>query len=134
MIKRYAAPLALAAGLIVAALASKFAAGSGWIDTETAARIVQVVIGLVLVGYGNVLPKKLSRPRATAEGERRTQTALRTTGWTMTLAGLVWAGLWAFAPEAVARPLGMLAVAAALATALGLGLWACRSTETPATR
>lgn len=134
MIKRLAAPLALAAGLIVAALGSKFAAGSGWIDADTAARIVQVVIGLVLVGYGNILPKTLSRPRATREAERRTQTALRTTGWTMTLAGLAWAGLWAFAPESLARPLGMLAVAAALVTALGLGLWACRTPETPATR
>lgn len=133
MIKRYAAPLGLAAGFIGAALGLKFAAASGLIDADMATRAVQVLMGLVLVGYGNVLPKTLSRPRATAEGERRTQTALRTTGWTMTLAGLAWAGLWAFTPEAVARPLGMLAVAAALVTAIVLGLWACRSTETAAT-
>ncbi len=132
MIKRYAAPLALAGAFIAAALGLKFAAGSELIDPDTAARIVQVLMGLVLVGYGNVLPKKLGRPRATPEAERRTQVALRTTGWTLTLAGLVWAGFWMVAPEAVARPLGMLAVAAALATAIGLGLWACRPARTPA--
>ena len=134
MIKRYAAPLGLAAGFIGAALGLNFATGGGLIDSDTAARIVQVLMGLVLVGYGNVLPKKLSRPRATPEAERRTQTALRTTGWTLTLAGLVWAGLWTVAPESVARPLGMLAVAGALIAAIGYGVWACRSTGTPATR
>lgn len=134
MIKRFAAPLGLTAAYIGAVLGLKFAAGSGLMDTDLAARVVQVLMGLILVGYGNVLPKQLKRPRATAEAERRTQTALRSAGWSMTMAGLTWAGLWAVAPETIARPLGMVAVAAALAITIGYGVWACRSTGTPATR
>jgi hypothetical protein len=67
-----------------------------------------------LAWYGNRMPKTLV-PGA-GPGARQ---ARRVAAWAMVLSGLVYAGLWAFAPIAVATPVGCGAVLAGIAVTLG---------------
>jgi hypothetical protein len=99
---RIAFSVALALSILVTAAALKYAQGLEVIGSDFARRAMQVMIGLVLAGYGNVMPKEIGQWRASAAAARRSQSALRVGGWSMTLAGLTYAGLWAFAPMAVA--------------------------------
>ncbi len=97
----------------------------GWLGKEDGARNLQILMGLWLAGYGNMMPKQVSRLRSIA-GSRRRQTALRVSGWAFTLAGLAQAGLWLLAPRAIAGPLSMGAVGLATAICLSYAVscWA----------
>jgi hypothetical protein len=86
--------------------------------------------GLILAAYSNLMPKEVGRWRASAIAMARAQTALRVGGWSMTLAGLTYAGLWAFAPLAFANIASMAVVASAMLITISYGGWtllACRS-------
>lgn len=87
--------LAWAGGLIGLALAATFARQQGYIDAEAVTRLVMGATGLMVAWYGNRMPK------AVVPGARARQ-ANRVGGWSMALSGLVYAGLWAFAPTQVA--------------------------------
>ena len=104
--------LVWAAGMIALALAASLARKLGYIDQDTARRVVTCVIGLWLAWYGNRMPKALV-PNACARQARRVG------GWTLVLSGLVYAGLWAFAPIPVATTAGTGAVLAGMAVMLG---------------
>jgi len=68
--------------------------------------------------------------RSSPHAESVAQAALRVGGWSLTLAGLAYAGLWAFAPLPVADVASMIVVAAALVLTFGYALWSfttCRS-------
>lgn len=83
------------------------------------------------------MPKDVGRWQASAPVMARTQSALRVGGWSLTLAGLAYAGLWAFAPLAIARIVGIVVIASAVLIAMGYGGWtmfACRSRHTTASR
>ena len=125
-------PALILAGLLLALAAGlRMAEANGVIDTDTARRGVQVAIGLILAGFANRMPKQIRRWRGPA-ADAREQQALRVGGWSLTLAGLAHAGLWAFAPLAVADILAMGVVAAATVLTLGYGLWAmvlCRAAD-----
>lgn len=129
-------PALILAGLLLAvAAALRLADGNGVIDTDTARRGVQVAIGLILAGFANRMPKQIRRWRGAA-ADAREQRALRVGGWSLTLAGLAHAGLWAFAPLAVADTLAMVVVATATLITLGYALWAmvlCRAADTGST-
>ena len=126
-------PALILAGLLLAVAAGlRLAEGNGVIDADTARRGVQVAIGLILAGFANRMPKQIRRWRG-ATADAREQRALRVGGWSLTLAGLAHAGLWAFAPLAVADTLAMLVVATATLITLGYALWAmvlCRAADT----
>lgn len=87
--------LAWGGGLIALGLAASFARQQGYIDGETTLRIVLGATGLMVAWYGNRIPKTVV-PGALA------RKAQRVAGWSMALSGLVYAGLWAFAPVDVA--------------------------------
>ncbi len=130
IMKRLGFALAVAAAFLAVAAGMRFAAAGGMISEDLAQRIVQVMIGLGLAAYANIMPKQLGGPRRSADAESRSQAALRVAGWSMTLAGLAYAGFWAFAPLPVADTVSMLPVAAATALTLGYAIWsfaACRS-------
>lgn len=134
IVKRLGFALALAAVILTAAAGLRFAAGEGLIGDDLAARAMQVLIGLILAAYANVMPKQVGGPRKSAEAETRAQAALRVGGWSMTLAGLAYAGLWAFAPPAFADVASMAVVAGALIVTLGHAVWcftACRRAGRP---
>jgi hypothetical protein len=81
------------------------------------------VIGLGLAANANVMPKNLGAPRRSPRAETRAQAAQRVGGWSITLAGLIHAGLWAFAPLSFANPASMVVVGGAVILTLGHALW-----------
>lgn len=92
-----------------AALAFKL----GYIDQETVMRLALGVTGLWMAWYGNQMPKTLVPIAAGASGARRVAS------WSLVLSGLVYAGLWAFAPIPVAAVAGSAAVLAGVAATFG---------------
>jgi peptidoglycan/LPS O-acetylase OafA/YrhL len=120
--------LGLAAFVVAAAAALSFGERAG-MDPETGRRIMQVIIGLVLVSYANLMPKQIGRHRNGPEAQRRAQATLRVGGWSFSLAGLAYAALWASAPLRVADVASMAVVAAAMLVTLAYAGWsfmACR--------
>ncbi|MET0338459.1 MAG: ammonium transporter [Caulobacter sp.] len=109
--------LAWGVGIVVLALVASFARKQGYVDGETVTRIVIGATGLMIAWSGNRLPKTVV-PNASA-GQAR-----RVAGWSLTLSGLVYAGLWAFAPFQVAVIGGCGAILAGMAVTFGycLGL------------
>ncbi len=104
--------LAWGGGIVVLALGATFARGQGYIDHETTTRIVICATGLMVAWFGNRMPKQFS-PSASA---RR---VTRVGGWSMALSGLIYAGLWAFAPIDVAVVAGCGVIAAGIAVTVG---------------
>ena len=108
--------LAWAAAIIGLALLATAARSQGFIDQDTATRIVTGAIGLMVAWYGNQMPKQF----APSEKARRVQ---RVGGWSMAISGLIYAGLWAFAPLSVALWVGCGAIIAGMAVTLGYCFW-----------
>ena len=99
MNKELIAALAWGGGIVALALGATFARKLGYIDGDTVMRLVMGMNGLMIASNGNRLPKAVV-PSACA------QRARRVAGWAMALSGLVFAGLWAFAPIPVAATVG----------------------------
>ena len=132
MMKRIFFALAVAAFMLMSAAVLKYAQAQEIIGADAARRSIQVMIGLVLMVYGNFMPKDIAATRTMACAASRSQSALRVGGWSMALAGLGYAGLWAFAPLALANVASMVVVATAMLVTMGYGGWlvlSCRQTE-----
>jgi hypothetical protein len=130
-LKRTAFALALAALILGMATGLRYAQSLDLIGPDAARRIMQVAIGLMLAAYANLMPKDVG-PWRSAAAAARTQSALRVGGWSMTLAGLVYAGLWAFAPLAFADVASIVVVALAMVITMGYAgrmLLACRASK-----
>ena len=121
--KRFGGAIGLAVTFLAAAAALRYASVQGIIGEDVATRAVQVIIGLGLAAYANVMPKQVGGPRRSAQAETRAQAAQRVGGWSITLAGLIHAGLWAFAPLSFASPASMVVVAGAVVLTLGYAVW-----------
>lgn len=104
--------LAWAVGILVVALVARYARELGYIDSETTTRVVIGLNGLMIAWIGNRMPKAIA-PNAWIQQVKRLG------GWSMVLSGLVYAGLWAFAPIPVAKVVGSAAVIAGIAVTLG---------------
>ena len=122
--------LVLAAVFLGLAFALRYAGATGWISEDLSRRAVQVIIGLGLAAYGNLMPKQAGKPRASISAETAAQAALRVGGWSMALAGLVYAALWAFASLAFADATSLVVVLGATVLTLGFAIRAgvtCRA-------
>ena len=95
MKKQLIADFAWGIGIVVLALGAIWARNLGLIDADTVTRLVLGATGLMVAWVGNRIPKTMA-PSA------RARQAQRVAGWSMALSGLVYAGLWAFAPLDVA--------------------------------
>lgn len=129
ILKRFGGAIALAVAFLAAAATLRYAASQGLIGEDVATRAVQVVIGLGLAAYANVMPKQIGGRRGSVEADTRAQAAQRFGGWSITLAGLVHAALWAFAPLSFAGPASVVVVGSAVLSTLGYAVWcftACR--------
>jgi hypothetical protein len=122
--RKLATALGLGVLFLGAAAGLRYAEGAGVIGPDGARRSIQILTGLILAAYANVMPKQIGRPRGSAQAESRAQATLRFGGWSLTLAGLAYAGLWAFAPLDFADLASVVVVAAALAATIGYALWA----------
>ena len=124
IVKRISISLALAVFILAAAAALRYAEGVESISPDAAKRAMQVLIGMILAAYANLMPKDIGPWRGSLRAAARSQSALRVGGWSMTLAGLGYAGLWAVAPIAAADVVSMFIVATALLITAGYGVWA----------
>jgi hypothetical protein len=110
--RKHIIPALIWSAIIIAiALAAAMARRQNYIDSDTVDRIVISINGLVIAWFGNRLPKTLV-PNACA------QRATRVAAWSMVLSGLIYAGLWAFAPMPVAMVGGCGAVIAGITVTL----------------
>jgi len=104
--------LAWAGGIIALALGATLARKLGYIDQDTVIRLVIGVNGLMVAWFGNRMPK-------TVVPSFWAWKAARVGGWAMVLSGLVYAGLWAFAPIPVAVIGGCGAIVTGISVTLG---------------
>jgi hypothetical protein len=112
MSKDIGGSLMWAGGLIALALAASYARQQGYIDGDMVNRIVMGATGLMIAWFGNRMPKAVA-PSADA------RKVTRVGGWSLALSGLVYAGLWAFAPFNVALLFGCGAILIGMAVTLG---------------
>ena len=112
MKKQLIADLTWGVGIVVLALGATYARKLGYIEAETVTRLVLGATGLMVAWFGNRMPKTI------APGARARQ-AQRVGGWSMALSGLVYAGLWAFAPFDVALIGGCGAILLGIAVTIG---------------
>lgn len=114
--------MALAAGLGAAE-------NRGLLSEEFVNRTIQVIIGLMLAVYSNFTPKQIGAP-GSPQAEAWKQRVLRVSGWSMAVAGLIYAALWAFAPYDFANYASIAVVATAMAVTMATVLRAaiaCRA-------
>ena len=95
MNKELIGALAWAGIMFALALGATFAHNLGYIARDTVQRVVFIPIGLWMAWNGNRIPKNVV-PHA------RAGQAQRVAAWSLVLSGLVYAGLFAFAPMPVA--------------------------------
>jgi hypothetical protein len=98
--------------IVVVALAASLARKMGYMDDEIVKRLVIGMTGLMIAWYGNRMPKTFV-PSACGRQARRIA------AWSLVLSGLVYAGLWAFAPIRVAVWLGSAAVLGGIVVTFG---------------
>jgi len=116
MNKEILVSLAWGGGIVLLALGASFARNQGYIDQDTVLRLVIGINGLMIAYIGNRAPKAIA-PSAFA------RQITRVSGWTQVLSGLVYAGLWAFAPIPVAITVGSGVEAAGLVVTVGYCFW-----------
>lgn len=114
--------MALAAGLGAAE-------NRGLVSDEFVRRTIQVIIGLMLAVYSNFTPKQIGTP-GSPQVEAIKQNVLRVTGWSMALAGLIYAALWAFAPMRIANIASVAVVAFAMVITMGTAIRAAITCRT----
>jgi len=112
--------MAWGGGMIALALGMTLARKLGHVDGDTVTRVVIGMNGLMIAWYGNRMPKAFF-PLALA------RKVARIGGWSQVLSGLIYAGLWAFAPMPVAVWLGSAAVLVGIAVPLMYCLWHARA-------
>jgi hypothetical protein len=98
--------------MIALALGATFAKRQGVIDQDMVLRLVIGINGLMIAYFGNRAPKRIA-PSAFA-GK-----LARVSGWSSVLSGLVYAGLWAFAPIPVAIAAGSAVIIAGIIVTIG---------------
>ena len=111
MNKEITGSLAWAAGILALALTATAAHRLGFVDRDTVIRLIIGINGLMIAWFGNRIPKRFA-PTANAKQ------AQRVAGLSQVLSGLIYAGLWAFAPMDLAIWGGTSAVIVGLAVTL----------------
>ena len=112
MNKQLITDLTWGVGTLVVALVASLARKLGYVDGATVTRVVIGMTGLMIASYGNRVPKTFV-PSSEARQARRVA------AWSLVLSGLVYAGLWAFAPIPVAVAGGCGAVLLGMAVTIG---------------
>lgn len=104
--------LAWGVGIVVLALIATGARKLGYIDGDMVNRIVLGATGLMVAAFGNRIPKTFT-PSA---GARKAQ---RVAAWSLVISGLIYAGLWIFAPFQTAVIGGCAAILIGMAVTFG---------------
>ena len=112
MNKQLITDLAWGVGIVVVALVASWARKLGYLEADTATRVVIGLTGIMIASFGNRLPK-------TFVPSSRARQARRVAAWSLVLSGLAYAGLWAFAPIPIAVAGGSAAVILGMAVTFG---------------
>jgi len=104
--------LAWGGGIVVLALACSAARKMGYMNDDVVQRVVIGATGLMIAAFGNRMPK-------TFVPDARARQARRVAAWSLVVSGLIYAGLWAFAPLSVAVIGGCGAVITGIAVTFG---------------
>jgi hypothetical protein len=104
--------LAWGGGIVVLALACSAARKLGYMDGDAVQRVVIGATGLMIAAFGNRMPK-------TFVPDAQARRARRVAAWSLVVSGLIYAGLWAFAPLSVAVIGGCGAVITGMAVTFG---------------
>ena len=115
--------LKLAGVIIGSALLLTLALTAGLIGQESAERWNHIITALVCAVYCNFLPKIFGAPPATIRDATLTQAMIRVSGWSLTLAFLVYAAFWAFGSADVAQIGSVVAIAASGVIVVGYSIW-----------
>jgi len=110
--------LVLAAILLGSAFGLSLLADFNWVGPDMPDRVTQVIIGLVLVVFGNATGKREQDADPVRDGNPAMMAARRFFGLALVLGGLVHAGAWLLAPLELANTVSMVAVITALAVGL----------------
>jgi hypothetical protein len=112
MKKELVGALACAGAMLALTSSAVLAHKLGYIDRETVTRLTSGAIGLMVAWYGNRIPKTFTRSAQARQVQR-------VAAWSQVLSGLVFAGLWAFAPIPVAVTAGICAIVAGVGVTFG---------------
>lgn len=104
--------LAWAGGIVAVALIATLARNLGYIDQEMTTRAVIVATGLMIVAFGNRIPKTFT-PSVCA------RQAQRVTAWSMVVSGLIYAAAFLLLPMDTAVLVGCGAVILGIGFSLG---------------
>jgi hypothetical protein len=86
------------------------------------------LIGLMLMTIGNGMPKRQEGPPSqTVRDIAVRQSIARVGGWMMMLGGLIWVGLWAFAPRDLAEVGSIAAVGTTTLVMIVYAIWRFRT-------
>ena len=107
--------LAWGIGIVVLALIATLARKLGYVDGETVTRVVIGANGIMIAWFGNRMPKAFITDTCARQ-------VRRVGGWSLVLSGLVYAGLFVFAPIPLAVAWGCAVIVAGIAVTLGYGL------------
>lgn len=121
--------LIFSAAFLAISAALGYARTQGLLSDEFVKRTVQALIGLGLAAYSNFTPKQIGSP-GSPQAEAWKQRVLRVSGWSMVLAGLTYAALWAFAPLDFANIASVAVVLTAMVITVGTAIraaMACRN-------
>ncbi|WP_297736248.1 hypothetical protein [uncultured Maricaulis sp.] len=111
--------LALAAILLATAYGMSLLADFNWVGPDMPDRVTQVMIGLILVLFGNATGKRPRNADPACDSKPGLMAAQRFFGLALVIGGLIHAGAWLLAPLEMANTLSMVAVIIALIAGLG---------------
>ncbi len=114
----------LAGALVGVALLLALGRRLGYLDEDTIMRSYNVIMGVGFAAYFNAMPK-LQRGVSLTNSAHATlaQTLLRVNSWVMTLAFVVFAAIWGFAPREVAGVASMAVMGTAIAICVAYFVW-----------
>lgn len=112
MNKQLTTDIAWGVGILVVALLASWARKLGYVDDETVTRLVIGLTGLMVASFGNRMPK-------TFVAGAWARQARRVAAWSFAVSGLIYAGLWTFAPIPVAVVGGCGAILLGIAVTIG---------------
>src|SRR5688572_30887800 len=105
IINRLGFAIGLAILMLGGAYGLRAAESAGLLSPDDARRAVQILTGLVLAAYANVMPKQLGPSRRSPLAEARAQSALRFGGWSLPWPGSLMpaSGPWPRSPLPISR-------------------------------
>lgn len=100
-----------------------FARREGLISKDTVERGFGIMTGLVFAAYGNSIPKLNGKSPGSIVEAKVAQGLRRITGWALTIAFLVSAMLWAFAPRDVAQIGSIISIGSGALIVVAFATW-----------